>query len=186
MKLIHLPANSTEVCQGELQALICARKDYCLSVCLSVLWELSTIPLALPLWNDSFTFPIHVSSLVTYLLLHYNLYSLINFTPVCPNITSKPLHCEPERHRRQTATNVTAENVKSSSLIHLAHYFYPFFLKVHITDTRLPATVGFLTRFWMYIILSGLYGLITASSSQRRQTFTPSSPLLPSGLPPFL
>lgn len=129
---------------------------------------------------------LYISDTLIISCLHYDLYSLINFTPVGPNITSKPLHCEPERHRRQTATNVTAENVKSSSLIHLAHYFYPFYLKVHITDTRLPATVGFLTRFWMYIILSGLYGLITASSSQRRQTFTPSSPLLPSGLPPFL
>lgn len=34
MKLIRLPANSTEVCQGALEALICATKDD-LSACLS-------------------------------------------------------------------------------------------------------------------------------------------------------
>lgn len=44
---------------------------------------------------------------------------------------------------------------------------------------------GLLTSFWVYIFLSGLYGLITASSSQlRRQTsMVPSRPVSP---PPSL
>lgn len=95
-----------------------------------------------------------------------------------------------ERCRRQTTTKVTAENVKSSCLIHLAHYFFPFLSESAERKTHC-ACHGFLTSFWVYIFLSGSYSLITASSSQlRRQTSMvpslPLSPLLPSGLPPSL
>ena len=78
----------------------------------------------------------------------------------------------------------------SSCLIHLAHYFlspppFFFFLNVQKKTRDTQPAMAFLTSFWVYIFLRGLYGLITASSSQlRRQTSTLPSLLFPSLWPP--
>lgn len=113
-------------------------------------------------------------------------------SPVSSDITSNSpaVRQNTERHRRQITTKLTAENVKSSCLIHLAHVFFSCVSESAERKTHF-ACHSFLMSFWVYIFLSGLYSLITASSSGFwRQTskvpFPPFSLLLPSGLPPFL
>lgn len=65
-----------------------------------------------------------------------------------------------ERHRRQITTKPTAENIKSPCLIHSVRVFFSCLFE---SAERRPQL--FLMSFWVYIFLSGLYSLITASSS---------------------
>lgn len=83
----------------------------------------------------------------------------------------KSFSWDTEHWQARIQQNRTAENVKSSCFIHLAHVFSPELClwKCRKNDTHFVCRsffFFFLTRIWVYVFLSGLCGLITASSSE--------------------